>query len=85
MKVKLGDYSNGTFLHLAVLKGSIQIVYLLVSNHIDVNVVDSDQNSALMLAVLEHKNDIVRYLVKANADVILKVSHNNRICVVTIF
>ncbi|ENN73908.1 hypothetical protein YQE_09480, partial [Dendroctonus ponderosae] len=69
---RLPECNNGTFLHLAVQKGDLPIVYLLVAYRVDLDALDAEQGSALMLAVTEHRNQIAQYLITAGAQVALK-------------
>ncbi|XP_066245089.1 histone-lysine N-methyltransferase EHMT1 isoform X1 [Euwallacea similis] len=68
----LEEYNNGTLLHLAVLKGNLDIIYLLIMSKIDLDSLNNDQNSPLMCAISEGRNDIVKHLVQAGAEVSLK-------------
>ncbi|CAG9760116.1 unnamed protein product [Ceutorhynchus assimilis] len=69
---RLPEYCNGTLLHLAASTGNVQIAYLLILNQIDINVLNSAQNSALMVAIKAEKNEMIQYLVHAGADLTLK-------------
>ncbi|KAL1488388.1 hypothetical protein ABEB36_014862 [Hypothenemus hampei] len=72
LKTKLPEYNNGSFLHFATLKAHINTVFVLVCKGIDLDALDADQNTALTIAILEHKNDIVQYLIKSGSDIKLK-------------
>lgn len=70
---RLPECNNGTFLHLAAQKGDFLIVCLMVAHGVNLDALDADQGSALMLAVAEHRNQIAQYLITAGAQVALKV------------
>nr|KAI8750039.1 transient receptor potential cation channel subfamily A member 1 [Biomphalaria glabrata] len=61
-----------TALHLAVIKGHLQVVVVLNEFHSDLNVVDNCGNTALHLAVLSRKPEIIDLLLKSGANSKLK-------------
>jgi ankyrin repeat protein len=63
----------GTALHAACLGGHLSVVHILLQARVQLDVLDRDQNTPLMLAAVSSHNDIVKYLVKAGANVTIKV------------
>lgn len=63
----------GTALHAACYGGHITVVHLLIQAGSDIDILDKEQNTPLMISVLNKHNDIVKYLVKIGADVTFKV------------
>ncbi|KAL1138787.1 hypothetical protein AAG570_008849, partial [Ranatra chinensis] len=59
-------------LHAAASGGHLTIVHLLVQAGANTEVLDKDQNTPLMLAVMHGYNDVVKYLIKAGASVSFK-------------
>lgn len=72
--VKLSDFNDGSLLHYSASKGMLDICHLLISLGLPINDIDKEQNTALMLAITAHKMDVVQYLVRAGANIVLKVS-----------
>jgi euchromatic histone-lysine N-methyltransferase len=62
-----------TALHAACSGGHLSVVHILLQAGAQLDVLDRDQNTPLMLAAVSNRDDIVKYLVKAGADVVLKV------------
>ena len=60
-KVDKGEYGR-TRLHRAVIDNNLDLVKDLLSEGIDVNMIDNGGNTAFELAVLEDREDIVDYL-----------------------
>ncbi|XP_060523999.1 histone-lysine N-methyltransferase EHMT1 isoform X2 [Cylas formicarius] len=69
---KFPELNDGTLLHFASRRGNKAIVDLLISARIEIDVFDQEQNTALMLAIVERNNDIAQYLIQAGADITLK-------------
>ncbi|CAH1111046.1 unnamed protein product [Psylliodes chrysocephalus] len=70
--VKLSDFNDGSLLHYSASKGMLDICHLLISLGLPINDIDKEQNTALMLAITAHKMDVVQYLVRAGANIVLK-------------
>ncbi|RZF40094.1 hypothetical protein LSTR_LSTR002497 [Laodelphax striatellus] len=68
------EWSMGSALHAACHNGHIGVVHLLLQAGAHTDILDRDQNTPLMLAVLAKHNHIVKYLVKAGASVSFKGS-----------
>nr|CAD7398639.1 unnamed protein product [Timema cristinae] len=62
----------GSVLHLSSSSGHLTVVQILVQAGAQLDVLDRAQNTPLMLAVLEGKNEVVNFLIKAGASVMLK-------------
>ena len=60
-QVDKGEYGR-TRLHRAVIDNNLELVKELISEGIDVNMIDNGGNTAFELAVLEDREDIVDYL-----------------------
>lgn len=72
--ISVVDESNGfTVLHYAVKNGMLNVIHMLVLSGIDVDVFDYEQNTPLMVALIYQQNEIVKYLVKVGASIVLKV------------
>jgi euchromatic histone-lysine N-methyltransferase len=67
------ECSMGTALHAACSGGHLSVVHILLQAGVQLDVLDRDQNTPLMLAAVSNHNDIVKYLVKAGANVVIKV------------
>ncbi|XP_018569142.1 uncharacterized protein LOC108909316 [Anoplophora glabripennis] len=65
--VDIKDETGCTALHLAVLKGQMEVVKLLVEHNTDVNIKDHRCCTALHLAVRDDRLDIVKLLVEHGA------------------
>lgn len=63
----------GSALHAACSGGFITIVHILTQAGSQLNLLDKEQNTSLMLATLNGHNDVVKYLIKVGADVSFKV------------
>jgi len=63
----------GTALHAACSGGHLSAVHILLQAGAQLDVLNRDQNTPLMLAAVSNHNDVVKYLVKAGANVMLKV------------
>jgi len=61
-------------LHAAALGGDLVAVHVLVQAGAQIDHLDADLTSPLMLAVTEGHSNIVRYLIKAGASVAVRVS-----------
>ncbi|XP_023727784.1 histone-lysine N-methyltransferase EHMT2 isoform X3 [Cryptotermes secundus] len=68
------ECSMGTALHAACSGGHLSIVHILLQAGVQLDVLDRDQNTPLMLAAMSNHNDVVKYLVKAGANVMIKGS-----------
>lgn len=66
------DHPARTVLHLASQYGYLGCVHILVQCGAQLDTMDKNQNTPLMLASLNGKNDVVRYLIRAGCDVTLK-------------
>ncbi|XP_023312132.1 uncharacterized protein LOC111692382 [Anoplophora glabripennis] len=67
--VNVKDLTGSTALHLAVLKGDLEVVEFLVSHNADVSIKNYCGLTAAQLAVENERPDMVKLLVKAGADV----------------
>ena len=63
----------GTALHAACAGGHLSVVHILLQAGANMDVLDRDQYTPLMLAAVENHNAVVKYLVKAGASIMLKV------------
>ncbi|XP_039289164.1 histone-lysine N-methyltransferase EHMT2 isoform X1 [Nilaparvata lugens] len=68
------EWSLGSAMHAACHNGHLAVVHLLVQAGASPDILDKEQNTPLMLAVLAGHNRIVNYLVKAGASVSFKGS-----------
>lgn len=55
----------------------LSVIHMLVMAGAELDVLDKDQNTALVCAILAFKNNIVKYLIKAGASITLKVSYKS--------
>lgn len=69
----LPECNEGTVLHYAAQNDMLAVVHMLNVSDADLDVMDKDQNTPLITAIVLHKNDVVRYLVKVGANISLKV------------
>ena len=65
---KFAEAENGNPLHVAAAEGHVLTTHILVQAGATLDVLDDEQNTALMIASQEGKSDIVRYLLQAGAD-----------------
>ncbi|KAF2905274.1 hypothetical protein ILUMI_00894 [Ignelater luminosus] len=72
LNTPLEDFDGGTVLHYAALNGMLSIIHMLVVAGAELDVLDKEQNTALVCAILAFKNNIVKYLIKAGASITLK-------------
>lgn len=63
----------GSALHAASAGGHFSEVHILTQAGAQLDLLDKEQNTSLMLAVTNGHNDVVKYLVKAGANVSFKV------------
>ncbi len=64
----------GSALHAASAGGFITVVHILIQAGAQLDLLDKDQNTSLMLATVNGRNDVVKYLIKAGADISFKVN-----------
>jgi len=69
---KFTEAENGNPLHVAAAEGHVLTTHILVQAGATLDVLDDEQNTALMIASQEGKFDIVRYLLQAGADLTWK-------------
>ena len=69
---KFAEAENGNPLHVAAAEGHVLTTHILVQAGATLDVLDDEQNTALMIASQEGKSDIVRYLLQAGADLTWK-------------
>lgn len=62
-----------SLLHSASQEGLLPIVHALIISGCELDVLDKDQNSPLMVAIQSFKNNVVKYLIKSGASTDLKV------------
>lgn len=60
-------------LHYAAANGMLSATHMLAIAGAELNLLDSEQNSPLVSAILAFKNEVVKYLIKAGASITLKV------------
>ncbi|XP_076275512.1 histone-lysine N-methyltransferase G9a isoform X2 [Rhynchophorus ferrugineus] len=72
IRAKLAEFNDATLLHLAVLKGNLRMVQFLTNLQADLESMDNEQSTPLMLAVTENRNDILKYLLASGAQLIAK-------------
>ncbi|XP_017783389.1 PREDICTED: histone-lysine N-methyltransferase EHMT2 isoform X2 [Nicrophorus vespilloides] len=63
---------TGTVLHYSARHGLLPIIHMLTIAEDDLDILDSEKNTALMVGVLHEQNDVVKYLTKAGASIIAK-------------
>lgn len=73
LRFKIADFNNGTLLHYSSFHGLLMICHLLLLANFEIDEFDKEQNTPLMLAISSHKNDVVNYLIRAGANISLKV------------
>lgn len=69
------EFFNGTCLHLVASYGNLTMAYLLISRAISqsyFNLLDNENRTALMCAVLSNKDDILKMLIDFGGDVCVK-------------
>lgn len=66
------DQSHKTSLHVAAEKGFLACAHVLVQAGAQLDVLDRNQLSPLMLAALNGKSVVVKYLMRVGADITLK-------------
>jgi [histone H3]-lysine9 N-trimethyltransferase EHMT len=69
------DQGHKTALHIAAEKGHLATVHLLVQAGAQLDVMDDEQMTPLMLSVLFEHNPVLKYLVKAGASLTIKVNN----------
>jgi ankyrin repeat protein len=62
------SYGGETLLHVAVKKGHLSLVKLLIENGASINIADESGNTALHYAAANGKKDIVKLLLENHAD-----------------
>lgn len=67
------DCKNQTALHFAAANGHITLTHVLLQARAQLDALDSEQNTPLSLAIVGKHNDVVKYLIKCGADLLLKV------------
>ncbi|CAG9858438.1 unnamed protein product [Phyllotreta striolata] len=72
LQFKLEDFNDGNLLHYASHKGLLRICHILISMGSEINEIDKEQNTPLMLAIIAHKMDVVQYLVHVGANIAVK-------------
>jgi len=68
------EENSRTALHIAASLGYVTLVHLLIQAGLPIDLLDSEQHSALTISILNNQTDVVKYLVKAGAALMLKVS-----------
>lgn len=63
---------NLTILHYSAQNGFLTAVHLLVTAGVDLDALDNTQNTPLMLAIANLKNDVVKYLISVGASFTFK-------------
>ena len=63
----------GSALHVASANGHLSIVHILRLAGAQMDVLDKEQNTPLMLAATNAKNEVLKYLMKAGANTCFKV------------
>lgn len=71
-----------TALHIASADGNLAAVHILLQSGAQIDLMDQDQNTPLILATQNGHNDIVEYLIKAGASITLKVLQYNKSIVI---
>ncbi|KAI4501270.1 hypothetical protein M0802_003643 [Mischocyttarus mexicanus] len=66
------EYAHRSGLHIAADKGHLSCVHVLVQAGAQLDVMDRNQLTPLMLAASTGKSDVVKYLVRIGADVTMK-------------
>lgn len=66
------EYAHRSGLHIAADKGHLSCVHVLVQAGAQLDVMDRNQLTPLMLAASKGKSDVVKYLVRIGADVTMK-------------
>lgn len=67
------DLKQQTALHVAASLGHVTMVHLLMQAGLPIDLLDADLQSPMSLAIIAGHLDVVKYLVKAGASLILKV------------
>lgn len=73
LNAPLRECEGGSALHYAAQNGLLAAVHMLNVAGIELDMLDKEQNSPLLLAILALKNNVVRYLIKVGANITLKV------------
>lgn len=73
LNTPLSACDGGTVLHCAAKSGLVPAVHMLRVAGAEVDGLDKEQNTPLTVAILSSKNDVVKYLIKAGANLTLKV------------
>jgi ankyrin repeat protein len=66
-------FHRNTLLHIAVARGYVDIVKLLIDSKADVNVENAGGNTSLHMAVVHENIDLVKLLIKNKANVNIKI------------
>ena len=69
------DSAKQTPLHVAAAGGHLPAVHILLQAQAQINVFDAEQNTPLTAAINAKHNDVVKYLIKCGANLILKVNY----------
>lgn len=67
------DDQNVNIIHYCAKNGYLPAVHMLLTISTDLDLLDKDQYTPLMVAVLAFKNDVVKYLIKAGVSISFKV------------
>lgn len=66
----------GSALHAACAGGHLVVVHVLIQAGAQLDQLDKEQNTALILAIQNGHNDVIKYLVKAGASILFKVMNS---------
>lgn len=63
-------------MHFAARIGSLLPVHMLRVAGSEIDILDKERNTPLTLAITSFKNEVTRYLIKAGANLTLKVKYH---------
>lgn len=67
------EANHGTALHAACHGGHLAVAHVLVQSGVAVDKMDTSLNTAVVVALVQGHNEIVKYLIRAGSSVSLKV------------
>lgn len=74
--VNIKTTTNENFLHMMVSRGDMMIIERLLNSNIEKNMFNNHGMTPIMLAIMEHKFEIIKYLYERGCTTIVTDKHN---------